>query len=144
MVAWSLCTILDRPWNAGRPDGRTHPWGESPPDGRTKFAQLRTTETCAVGTFTKVRTPYGCEDMVGNVSEWTFPVPEDEPGPFPPPTQSLPMPATHGTHTVIRGACYLRSGADSVKATYRRKLSVTRRNRWTGFRVAVLLPCRPA
>lgn len=125
------------------PDGRTYPWGEYPPT-TGRFAQVNMRDTCAVGTYSNVRTAYGCEDMVGNVSEWTFPVAEGEPGPFPPPNQSLPVPLAHGTHTIIRGACFLRSGEKSVKATYRRKLSVTRRNRWTGFRVAALLPCRPA
>jgi serine/threonine-protein kinase len=83
--------------------------------------------------------------MVGNVSEWCYPLPAKQaPGPFPPARQSTAVPISHGTYTTIRGACFLRSGANTVKATYSRKLSLTRRNRWTGFRVAVLLPCRPA
>lgn len=126
------------------PDGRTYPWGEHPPVGR-KFAQLGTRDTVAVGTFTKVRTPYGCEDMVGNVSEWTYPLPAKHPeGAFPPANPSPPVPiGGHKDRTIVRGACFLRSGVNTVKATYRRQLSTMRRNHWTGFRLAVLLPCRP-
>ena len=40
------------------PDGRTYPWGESPPGGRSKFAQIGASGTCAVGTFTKVRSSH--------------------------------------------------------------------------------------
>lgn len=128
------------------PDGRTYPWGEFPPGGKIKFAQLDARDTCAVGTFAKVRTAYGCEDMVGNVSEWTYPLPAKHPvGAFPPANQSLPVPVggVHKNRTIVRGACFLRSGVNTVKATYRRQLATTRRNHWTGFRLAVLLPCRP-
>jgi len=129
-------------------DGRTYPWGDgAPTDGRVKLAHVGAKGTCEVGKYSKVRSPYGCEDLVGNVSEWCYPVPEDSPpGLFPPPWPELKMPDPDGEPVlgVLRGACYLRAGAAAGKSTYRRRLSITRRNQWAGFRVAALLPCRPA
>jgi serine/threonine-protein kinase len=125
------------------PDGRTHPWGETNPGN--KLARLAASDTCAVDTFTNVRSPYGCEDLVGNVSEWCQPTdPKAPPGQFPPHRPNIPVPIGTPQHSVVRGACFLRTGASAAKATYRRQLSTTRRNQWTGFRLCVLLPCRPA
>ena len=127
------------------PDGRTYPWGETAATARSGLAHIGKNATCAVGTYTKVRSPYGCEDLIGNVSEWCQPVTaKTPPGQFPPPRPDIPIPISGGVHTVVRGACYLRSGANTAKGTYRRQLSTTRRNQWTGFRLCVLLPCRPA
>ena len=36
----------------------------------TDVANVRSEGTCAVGSYPRTRTAYGCEDMVGNVSEW--------------------------------------------------------------------------
>jgi formylglycine-generating enzyme required for sulfatase activity len=130
------------------PEGRTHPWGEGGPvAGKAKLAQVAARATCPVGTFSKVRSPYGCEDLIGNVSEWCYPLPEGAPvGRFPPPWPDPPMVGRRGepVYGVVRGACFLRGGTTTARSTYRRRLSVTRRNYWTGFRVASLLPCRPA
>lgn len=131
------------------PDGRTYPWGnERPTDSRQKVAQIGTTSTAEVGKFSKVRSPYGCEDLVGNVSEWCFPQLDGvKPGGFHNPAASLELPPADDDEQylgVVRGACFLRTGHAAAKAVYRRQLSLTRRNYWTGFRVAALLPCRPA
>jgi serine/threonine-protein kinase len=125
-------------------DGRVYPWG-SGVYGRKPLARVRATSTCAVGEFAHVRSPYGCEEMIGNVSEWCFPMPADAPvGQFPPNEwPELPPPGTTAT-TVVRGACYMRESATAMRASHRRNLSVTRRNKWVGFRPACLLPVRPA
>jgi hypothetical protein len=44
----------------------------------------------------------------------------------------------------VRGACYYRTVFRGMAAAHRRRLSVVRRNQWTGFRPALLLSCRPA
>lgn len=125
------------------PDGRTYPWGESKPDA--KIANIDGRGTNEVGKFARVRSPYGCEELVGNVSEWTLPADGVAPGAFPPPYPEVPLPALNAPVEVcVRGACFLRTTAKSAKASHRRKLSVTRRNQWTGFRLAVYLPVRPA
>src|SRR5262249_58787853 len=56
------------------PDGPPFPWGETSPlpgyGQKPSLANVRSEGTCAVGSFPRTRTAYGCEDMVGNVSEW--------------------------------------------------------------------------
>ena len=48
-------------------DGRTYPWGE----GIDKsFANYDGTDTTAVGSYEKGKSPYGLYDMAGNVWEW--------------------------------------------------------------------------
>jgi formylglycine-generating enzyme required for sulfatase activity len=126
-------------------DGRTYPWGESSPT--PKLAQVAQRATCAVGKFSRVRSPYGCEDLVGNVSEWCLPEPAGaEVGAFPTdPYPACPYPADNApVQTVVRGACFLRHSAKTARSSHRRRLSVARRNQWVGFRLAVLLPVRPA
>jgi serine/threonine-protein kinase len=123
-------------------DGRLYPWGNA---GSGKLAHVGATDTCAVGKYGHVRSPYGCEELVGNVSEWCFPMPPKAAvGEFPPPVPPKLPRANETAYAVVRGACFLRSGASAQKGSHRRNLSVTRRNQWVGFRPACLLPVRPA
>jgi formylglycine-generating enzyme required for sulfatase activity len=126
-------------------DGRPYPWGEGS-YGQKKLAHVSAAGTCEVGKFAHVRSPYGCEEMVGNVSEWCYPMPAKAPvGAFPAPGDEPKFPApSKPAYTVVRGACYLRDSATTMRACHRRNLSVTRRNKWVGFRPACLLPVRPA
>lgn len=128
-------------------DGRLYPWGTGTgPRGGKKLAQVEARATCEVGKFSHVRSPYGCEELVGNVSEWCQPAAEDAAiGDFPPREPIIPYPtADDPVETVVRGACFLRESANAMKATHRRRLSVARRNQWVGFRPACVLPVRPA
>ncbi|QJX00436.1 formylglycine-generating enzyme family protein [Frigoriglobus tundricola] len=128
-------------------DGRPYPWGEGG-YGSEKLAHVGKTGTCEVGKFAHVRSPYGCEELIGNVSEWCFPMPpKSGVGAFPPPTANFgPIPEANGpaVYAVVRGACFLRESVTAMRASHRRNLAVTRRNQWVGFRPACLLPVRPA
>lgn len=124
------------------PDGRLYPWGAGA-HGK-KLTHVKAASTCAVGKFSHVRSPYGCEEMVGNVSEWCQPMaPDAAVGDFPPLKPVVALPG-EGMEAVVRGACFYRTSANALKATHRRNLSVVRRNRWVGFRPACVLPVRPA
>jgi formylglycine-generating enzyme required for sulfatase activity len=107
-------------------DGREFPWGDLPPWGgyprKYKVAHVNEKDTCPVGQFSRTRTPYGCEQMVGNVSEWCLP----SPSPTAPDANLAP----------IRGACFLRKAPKRMGAAHRRQLSTFRRNHWVGFRPA--------
>lgn len=122
-------------------DGRVYPWGAERPTSKNKLAHVYADKPCPVGKHGRTRSPYGCQDMVGNVSEWCLPGDEDDPGRFPPSVPSIPI--EEGALAPVRGACYLRTEPGRMAASHRRFLSVTRRNRWVGFRPGVFLPCHP-
>jgi serine/threonine-protein kinase len=129
------------------PDGRSYPWGEeSPFVTRTqKLANVASEGTCPVGSYPRTRTAYGCEDMVGNVSEWCQMTDESDFGHVPQSWPDLrPETLTETVYAAVRGSCYLRGDSLRMRAWHRRKLSVYRRNQWVGFRPACFLPCAPA
>jgi formylglycine-generating enzyme required for sulfatase activity len=127
-------------------DARTYPWGERKPyfterGGRTsqRLAQVRETETCAVDKFAEVRSPYGCEQLVGNISEWCEPDDEFwESRQFTIVPQL--MPATNLEQAAVRGSCFKRRSLSRMRSSHRRRLSVNRRNDWVGFRPAFYPP----
>ncbi len=131
------------------PEGPPFPWGDQSPlpgyQERPTLANIRSGSTCPVGSYSKTRTAYGCEDMVGNVSEWCRTIEGEDHGQIPEqrPDCSIP-PANTPVYAIVRGACFLRGSAASLPAWHQRRLAVTRRNRWVGFRPACFLPCFPA
>lgn len=136
-------------------DGRTYPWGETKPEkyersgGRYhKVAMLGhylSTTTTAVGNLPRTRTPYGCEQMAGNVSTWCQPGDPAKAGEFPPVRPKPKMPtARKAVQATVRGGAFKRQGVQSLRTYHRRNLSVIRRNDWTGIRPACFLPVRPA
>jgi serine/threonine-protein kinase len=126
-------------WEKGArgPDGRIFPWGAEPPSSRNKLAHVQTAATTPVGKFSRVRTPYGCEDMIGNVSEWCHTGTEGEYSTVPPALseESALLTDFEGL-TMVRGSCFMRNEPKLMQSSHRRRLSKIRRNYWTGFRPA--------
>lgn len=127
-------------------DGRSHPWGDGPVRSIRDVANIGGDGTTPVDMYPRTRSAYGCEDMIGNVSEWCQTTPDDDPSVLPPtcPEEEIPDDEDDIPLTVVRGSCFLRAPGPTTNCWHRRRLSIIRRNYWTGFRPALLLPCKPA
>lgn len=121
--AWAGLSLPTEPmWERaarGR-DGRSHPWGAARPS--STLTCVRSSATRPVGAFPNTRTATGCEDMIGNVSEWCIPDPGRRPE----------------GQASVRGSAFMRVDTTGHRMTsfYSRGLSIHRRNHWTGFRPA--------
>ncbi len=112
-------------------DGRTYPWGEATPrsqlcwDGPGSEAGERQRRgTCDVGAHAGGRSPFGLEDMAGNVWEWTSDF--YTPGYGKPPTNLR----------VIRGGTWFGYDRADVRASLRFRVFATARDYGIGFRCA--------
>jgi serine/threonine-protein kinase len=130
------------------PDGHRYPWGDDIPplNENDSICNVASKGTVAVGNFPQTRTPYGCEDMIGNVSEWCWLFESPQEGIAPKKSPSL-KPDEDGfvkELMAVRGSCYLRRNPGRMVAWHRRRLSASRRNAWVGFRPAFYAAWRPA
>jgi len=122
-------------------EGQTCPWGDGSYLSQFKeIVHVARKRTASVDAYPLTRTAFGCEQMIGNVSEFCIPVEKldvkealSETGlclETPPPDY---MPAEN--LIALRGSCFLRIDPVRMVCSHRRRLSAGRRNRWTGLRV---------
>lgn len=117
-------------------DGRLYPWGnEAPSFARLNFSRrwqgVYTLQP--VGSYESGSSPYGAQDMAGNVWEWV----SDwyDAGSYAAGPSRNPQGPSSGSSKVLRGGSWTNT-ADSVRATHRREEDSDMRNSDSGFRCA--------
>ncbi|NOZ23067.1 MAG: formylglycine-generating enzyme family protein [Planctomycetes bacterium] len=125
-------------------DGKTYPWGNAAPDaGGVARASMSETNDfahpCPAGTFAIGKSPYGCLNMAGNVSEWCADWYDQNY--YVMSVQKDPLGPVKGTYRVVRGGCW---GSDQdLRCTARKGAEPDFRHYFIGFRCARDLEARP-
>jgi formylglycine-generating enzyme required for sulfatase activity/serine/threonine protein kinase len=136
-------------------DGRKYPWGDEPPTDGSRLnacgkeclawgkknnedvsamysADDGFQTTAPVGSFPKGASPFGLEDVVGNVWEWAG----DWYAPYAAGASENPKGSASGSERVLRGGAWNGSDPSWVRPTYRFKSAPGLRSHGIGFRCA--------
>jgi formylglycine-generating enzyme required for sulfatase activity len=120
---------------AGNPQAkRPYPWGNEPDPNRANYDDSKVNTSSAVGCFPGGVSPYGCEEMSGNVWEWCHSLYR---------SRSYPYRADDGHEDesssdsrVLHGGAF-DSYANDVRCAFRYGSDPDLRNNRLGFRVVV-------
>jgi formylglycine-generating enzyme required for sulfatase activity/tRNA A-37 threonylcarbamoyl transferase component Bud32 len=117
-------------------DGRNFPWGDALPDRwRANSHALDSHEyTAPVGSFPKGASPYGCQDMGGNLREWV----EDGVAEYPEgPLLIDPLGPTDTERKILRGGSWSETLPSKLRTFHRDSELAAAQNPQTGFRVGL-------
>ncbi len=133
---------LEIPWGETgiqreNPDpARRYPWGPKPDPERANFDETRIEATSAVGCFPEGASPYGVEDLSGNVWEWTRS--HWKVYPYDPTDGREDLTADDFTDRVVRGGAFY-DLEGNARCAYRGWGGPNFRFRGRGFRVVLSL-----
>jgi len=117
-------------------DGRRYPWGRRHPTPERANYGRKHDGTTAVTAHPEGRSPYGVEDLAGNVWEWTADADAADfvtQGPNSNPRRPV---AAHGGLAVVRGGCWWLDDPKALRTTARQAYPRSERSHLIGFRCA--------
>jgi len=114
-------------------DGRWYPWGDEPDPNRANYDDTGIGTTSAVGCFRGGASPYGVEDLSGNIWEWTRSLYHS----YPYDPQDGREDIQSGGRRVIRGGSWCTSAKPETKIAFRGSLPPEAPLNEVGFRVVV-------
>ncbi|MDS4060677.1 MAG: SUMF1/EgtB/PvdO family nonheme iron enzyme, partial [Candidatus Contendobacter sp.] len=117
-------------------DGRIYPWGNEPDPNRANYSKTGLNMTSAMGCFPGGASPYDCEEMSGNVLEWTRSLFDNYPYPPEGPERQAreDLNAPNNASRVLRGGAFFII-ARSARCAYRFDFAPDSRSDYYGFRV---------
>ena len=118
--------------------GRWYPWGAGPDSERANYRDTGVLTPSAVGCFPRGASTYGCEEMSGNVWEWTRSVETHYPYPAPGRKRNLRENLAADSPRIVRGGSFA-SDLMFIRCDSRIEVEPTDRLADIGFRV-VLVP----